>query len=582
MSIRLFSMFLLSAASASAVEPLPLTSRITGVTVYADRAQVTRTAAVDLTSEPRRVAIARLPGWIDAESVRVALDPPSAGQVLDVAVETAYLAEASEEAVRVAQVAARAVSDDLGALNDEERTLGEEIARLDALRGLSIDKVPREIAAGDVKVKSLADTMLYITETVRNDRKQLRTIANKKRDLEPILVQRQRELTDLQARAHLQQSAVVVELKGGGAHAELRVVYLTPGAAWEPQAELRVSRGGSAVNVAQFASVTQTTGEDWSGAKLSFSTQNPSSMLAMPRARGLVLDGRGGGLGDVVGNTGASFSRAQAIYAENNESVARSKSDWRESLQRQSEVQTRAAEDFTKIARRGTTAHFVAISERTVRADGKSVRVPITAGDFAASTRIVAVPEVSLNAVRVADLLNGGSYPILPGRAMLFEEGAFVGKSELEFVAPGEKFSLFLGVHDRLKLERTLDKKSSQLKRHGKRTEMTLAFVVTAENLSSAPLTIEMAERIPVAQTEEIEVSDIELPNKWKPDAQGVVRWTETLAPHAKATWKIGYQLEYPTDFVVRSRAADSQNAPPSPASAAPMYQQIEKMEQSL
>jgi uncharacterized protein (TIGR02231 family) len=577
------ALLLALAGRAVAAEPATLTSRIAGVTVYADRAQVTRTASVELPSEAARFAVTRLPGWIDAESVRVALDPPGAGQVLDVSVETAYLAEASEEAVRVATAALRDVSDEIAAVADEERTLNEEIARLDALRAMALDKVPRELAVGDLKVKSLGETMAYVTETIRTDRKQLRDLAKKRRDLEPILTKKQHELSDLQARAQLQQSSVVVELKGRGT-AALHVTYLTPGAAWEPLGEMRVSRGGTAVNVLQYATVIQTTGEDWAGAHLSFSTQNPSTLLDVPRARGLLLDRSGDGLGDMVGRLGESFLRAQAIYAQRNESVARTQSSWRSSIQVQNEVQTRATERFAQIAQRGTTAHFAALADRTVRADGKPVRVAIAAGNFGAVTKIVAVPEVSLNAVRVADLVNGGSYPILPGRAMLFEDGAFVGRSDLDFVAPGERFSLFLGLHDRVKLERTLDKKSSALRRHGKRTDMTLSFVGTAENLGATPLVIEISERIPVAQTEEIELDDIELPRKLKPDQQGVVRWTETIPARSKVTWRVGYKLEYPTDFVVRSRAAFT--ADPSPAAPAArarkMYEQIEVMEKSL
>jgi len=591
MNLRIATAVVLAAAPSLAVEPAPLSSRITAVTVYADRAQVTRAAPVDLstataTAAPARFAITRLPGWIDAESVRVALDPPGAGQVLDVSVETAFLAEASEEAVRAAQNAARDAADEVTAVADEEKTLNEEIVRLEALRAMSLDKVPRELAVGDVKVKVLGETMAMVTETVRNDRKQLRALARKRRDLEPIVAQKQRELAEVQARAQLQQSTVVVEVKGKG-NAELRVTYLTPGATWEPVGELRVTRGGAAVSVLQYASVVQTTGEDWTAARLSFSTQNPSDILDVPRARGLLLDRSGAGLGDVVGRAD-SFSRAQAIYAEDNENFARNKNQWRESLNMQNAVQIRAVERFAKIARRGTTAHFAALSGRVVRADGKPVRVPIAAGDFTAATKIVAVPEVSLNAVRVADLVNGGSYPILPGRAMLFEDGAFVGRSELDFVAPGETFSLFLGVYDRVKLERTLDKKSSALRRRGKRTDMALSFVVTAENLTSTPLAIELSERIPVAQAEEIEVDDVELPHKMKPDAQGVVRWTETIPARTKVAFRLGYKLEYPTDFVVRSRALDANPAAATPDSPAPaarpqkMYEKIDMMEKSL
>lgn len=568
-----------------AAEPVALVTKITAVTVFADRAQVTRAATVDLPAEPGRFLVNRLPGWIDAESVRVALDPPGAGQILDVGVQTAFLAEASEEAVRKATAAVTEIADEIANLQDEERTLQDELHRLDALRGMTMDKVPREIAVGETKVKNLSETMAYITETARADRKQMRVVSRKRRDLEPLHAQRLRELAEVQVRAQLQQSAIVVELRGTG-KAQLRVSYLTPGAAWEPAGELRVTKGGASVSVQQYASVVQTTGEDWSGAALAFSTQRPDDVLDVPRAHGLMLDRAGTGLGDIIGKMAGSFTKAQTLYSTQNAAVARNKHNWNESLARQNDVQLRAVESFARLTSRGTTAHFAALAERTVRSDGKSVRVPIALGEFAARTKIVAVPEVSLNAVRVADLVNVGAAPILPQRVALFTDGAFVGSSELNFAAQGEAFSVFLGVNDRIKLERTLDKKSSSLHRRGKRTEMELAFLVTAENLGNEVVTLELSERIPVAQTEEIEVDDIETPHKVKPDAQGVVRWTETLAPHQKLTLRLSYTLEYPSDFVSRRRAADV-NEPNAPAAspAAPrrkMYDQIEMLENSL
>ncbi len=567
-----------------AAEPPPLATQITAVTVFADRAQVTRSAAIDLPRDPGKVVIAKLPGWIDADSVRVALDPPSAGRILDVAVSTAFLAEASEVAVRKATLALQETTDEIAAIADDERTLTDELARLDGLRNFAVERVPREMATGEVKLKSLTDTLGYVTDAVRKDRQQLRQLAHKRRDLEPVLSQRQRELAEVQTRAQLQQSAVTVELSGSG-KAQLRVTYLTPGAAWESAGELRVGRGATAVAVQQFASVVQTTGEDWSGAALTFSTQRPDEVLDVPEAHGLMLDKNGAGLGDVIGHMGESFSRAQTLYAEQNAAVAGNTRFWRDSLARQADVQSRAMASFARLTSRGTTGHFTALAERTVRSDGKPVRVLISSGEFAATTKIVAVPEVSLNAVRVADMHNEGKAPILPGRVALFTEGAFVGASELGFTAPGEAFSVFLGVDDRVKLERTLDQKTSTLHRNGKRTEMALAFQLTAENLADTPITVEMAERVPVAQTREIEVDDVELPKHVKPDAHGVAHWTETLAPHAKVTWRVSYTLEYPSDYVARAKAEkdDDDSVAPAALRAAPkMYEQIEMLEKRL
>ena len=573
-------------STAFGLDHQPLATHIEAVTVYADRAQVTRSAAVELGSEPGRYEVAQLPGWIDPESVRVALDPPGLGQVFDVVVRTDHLAQSSEQAVRSATAAVQQVADEIAALSDEERTLHDEITRLESLRALSMDRLSREMAIGEVKVKSLSDTMAYITETIRNNRKLLRGLAKQKRELQPVLQQRQLELSELETRSQLQQTAVLIEVRGSG-KGRLRVSYLTPGASWEPMGELRVTRGGSAVGVQQFASVVQTTGEDWVGAALAFSTQSPDDVLDVPRAHGLMLDRHGAGIGEVVGRMAGSFSQAQTVYAKENEKVARGKDHWRASLDNQVEVQNRAVQSFAQLSKRGTTAHFAALVERGVRTDGKPVRVPIASVELAARPHIVAVPEVSLNAVRVADLTNGAKTPILPGRAALFNDGAFVGSSELEFAAPGEAFSVFLGMDDRIKLERNLDKKTSVLRRSGKRTEMELAFIVTVENLGNDAVAVDLSERIPVAQAEEIDVSDVETPHKVKPDAKGVVRWTETVAPHTKLTFRVSYTLEYPSDFVSRRRVLDTEDRrAPAASPAAPkqrkLYEQIDMLEHTL
>jgi hypothetical protein len=110
---------------------------------------------------------------------------------------------------------------------------------------------------------------------------------------------------------------------------------------------------------------------------------------------------------------------------------------------------------------------------------------------------------------------------------------------------------------------------------------------VSAENLGSTPLAVELSERIPVAETAEIEISGVELPRKVKPAAHGVVRWTETIAPHAKAAWRIGYKLDYPTDLAARARVADEHRPVPTvatPAQPAPqnLYNRIHALEATL
>lgn len=209
------------------------------------------------------------------------------------------------------------------------------------------------------------------------------------------------------------------------------------------------------------------------------------------------------------------------------------------------------------------------------------VRVPIGTTQFASTPRIVAAPELSLNAAQTADLANSSAQPLLPGKVLLFTEGAFVGTTETEFVAPGENFSLFLGVADQLKLSRTLDQKRSSLTWSGKRKRMTASFVVNVENLSAKPVAFQLSDRVPVSETDEIRVYSVKLQPDLKPDVKGLFKWEVKLNPKEKKEFRIEYTLEYPPELPAALANANPGAAAPSQASQS-LYRQIDILEKEV
>ncbi|MFT7580955.1 MAG: hypothetical protein ACI9MR_002629 [Myxococcota bacterium] len=553
-------------------------TRVTAVTVYADRAQVTRTGSVTLSGKDDTFVIAGLPGWIDADSVRASLSPTGAGQLLDVSVEKTFLVAPSEAGVRDADAALIEISDQLAAISDTEQVVRQEIAQLEAVRAFSMDKLPRDMVTRPVKVRTFRETLDFVSEGLSASRTKLRGLSHQRRDLQPELQRRTKIRNEIRARAQLEQQQATVTVKGRG-RATLKLTYLTPGATWEPMGELRVGGNRRDVTLSQVASVVQSTGEDWGDVALTFSTQRPGETLSVPEVSAMLLGGDGAGLGAAVNRASASFQRAQSTYSSQNMVVNRDRHRWADRIANQSQIQSRATTTFAKLAKRGTTAHFVAKERRTVRADGKAVRVPLSTGSFDATIRLVAVPEASLNVVQTAELINTGEQSILPGRATLFVDGAFVGTSEFPFVAPGETFSTFLGVHEGVKLERKIDRKRSKIERGKKRTEIRASFLVTATNLDKKPVTLAFGDRVPVAQDEGIDLDDVKIPKGAKRDRDGLVKWTAEIKPRTTRTWRIEYTLEYPNDML------DRQRANPAPASAPRkqrFYKQVQSLEEAL
>ncbi|MBN8219085.1 MAG: mucoidy inhibitor MuiA family protein [Spirochaetes bacterium] len=545
-----------------------LPSRIAAVTVYADRAQVTRSADFEPGIQPSRLAFSQLPGWIDESSLRVLVTPPEAAQVLDVQVLRHHLARVDDEEFRKAEEAVRQLGDQIAALEDERAVLASQEKQLDSLRLFAFDKLPRDLAVREVKPAEYGEALKFFSTRLLELSAQKRLLEQKKRALQPELAARQRRLDELKQRAQLEQRSVVVTVSAGKGKAALSLVYLLPGATWQPGHELRAAREGASVSLTSFATIMQTSGEDWAGVELSLGTQRTTATMRIPELESLFL-GSGRKVGRVVSASAESFGEASQQFASQNIAWFNSRNadlvkqkEYRMNTQALSGKAREVEKIFEGFLSRGTTALFPAIGAQTVRFDGRPVRAPLGKLDLAAVNRILAAPEVSANAARVVELTLTGKQALLPGKVSLYLDGAFLGLTETDFVAPGESFSLYLGVADEIKLSRVLDKKRSELKRSGARTRVQASFLVTVENLGEAARTVQLTERIPVSENDEVKVSGVKIAPDLKPDAKGLLRWDLALPGRQTREFRIEYAIEYPSELPERRRDEKGDAAP--------------------
>jgi uncharacterized protein (TIGR02231 family) len=563
-------------ASAEADDAQPVASKITEVTVYADRAQVTRVALVNLPAETIRLTFAKLPGWLDEGSVRVGLVPADAGQILDVQVRRTYLARASDQEFQNAEAAVGEISDQTAALDDEKGVLEAQSKQVDGIRMFALDKLPKDMATREVKPAEYGQAVDFIVESLRKIAAAKRDIEKRRRELQPELTARQRKLEELRQRAQLEQRSVVVTVQGAAKPATLSLSYLLPGATWEPVHELRAAPDAKVINLASYAVVMQTSGEDWTGVALSLSTQKSTETMKIPELEALIVGGLK--LPRLLAGGRNSFQEASKNWeAQNlfwsdlvNPDQARQEEFRRNRAAQLSNVK-RVEQLFDTLQQRGTTAHFPALGAQTVRSDGRPVRVPLSQVELAAQPRLIAAPEMSLNAARTVALTNTTKQPLLPGRVSLFLGGAFLGLTETEFAAPGEDFSLYLGVADQVKLTRTLDKKRSALIRGGAKTRMQVSFIVAIENLSDQALALQLTDRVPVSETDEVRITGVKIQPDGKPDTKGLLHWDLNLAAKQAKEFRIEYVLEYPTSLLAARRPerleapALMEMAPPAP-----------------
>jgi uncharacterized protein (TIGR02231 family) len=223
----------LAALRAAPPDGQPVTSKITEVTVYADRARVTRTGTVNLPAGTERLAFQKLPGWIDEGSVRVSVTPATAGELLDVQVLKTYLARPDDEELRKAETAVQEIADQMAAFDDERAALEAQSRQVDSIRAFSLEKLPKDSATREVKIEEYGGVVMFIGGSLVDIAKGKRELDKKRRDLQPEWNVRQRKLNDLRQRAQLEQRTVLISLKSDKAQpVTVTLTYMLPGATW--------------------------------------------------------------------------------------------------------------------------------------------------------------------------------------------------------------------------------------------------------------------------------------------------------------------------------------------------------------
>ena len=100
-------------------------------------------------------------------------------------------------------------------------------------------------------------------------------------------------------------------------------------------------------------------------------------------------------------------------------------------------------------------------------------------------------------------------------------------------------------------------------------------------NLGDAPVALQLADRIPITETDEVRVTDVAIKPEAKPDTKGVLRWDVTLAAKEKKDFRFEYTLEYPKDLAQRI-AVPNLNPADAAAPGDGIHAKIEELELQL
>lgn len=483
--------------------PLEPNSKAESVTVFRDRALVTRVLAQDVEAGTGTISFEGLPFVLVADSLNAGI---VSGQARIVGVELVSAASKVEEGERTEKVRqdARTRTDELGDIRDRiESLLAQRAFLRTTLLAPPVQGQPRP-TLGDVRsaLAYVGEAEQQIARSLRKEEERAKEIDE---ELQPLLVKLDNPL------ATGQTVRVEIDAQRSG-KVEVALRYQVWGAGWSPSYNARLA--DDRLELEYQGVVTQATGEDWDDVELLLSTANPSVAGTLPEIQPWFL-GRDGWYG---GDVGASLEGGRGYYGSPTEGAVAAP------------VATGVLESRMEAAIEGSGAVVFAVKgRRSVAGDGSAQRIPVGSQTLATTVELAATPKLVPEVFRRVRVSYDGKVPLLPGPVATYVQGDYVGASALAAVVPGEEFSLGFGAYDRMKVGRELVSRKQEYVGPGRKTvRYTFHFRIRVSNYSGATRTVELRDQLPVSEMDRVDVKATDLGGAAEPEGapgSGILAW---------------------------------------------------------
>lgn len=496
--------------------PLEPNSTLRAVTVFRDRAMVTRVREVELAKGVHSVTFEGLPWTIDGAALTAGVESGGARIVGVEVVSASREVREDDAALEGVRKEAEAKVDALGLVRDHLEALLAERQYLRAALVSPSATAGQPVSQVEAGLRFVGATEARISRELRQQQEEAEDLAE---DLHPLLVKMEDPL------ASGQPVQVDVEVDAPG-KVRLVLEYAVPGAGWTPAYNARLDPKSSAVDLDVFGVVQQRTAEDWTDAEILLSTANPASGSSSGQLAPWAL-GRSGSAGayNLESGTGATTG---APPAPSGGGVVTS--------------------DLQADVQRGGVVVLAIPGKRTIRGDGSPQRLPVGTQRLSATSALQTTPKVAPTVSRRARVKYDGKVPLLPGEVSTFLGKDFVGSRSLDAVIPGEALDLEFGTDDRFRVTRELVARQSE--RVGRKaTRYTFAFKTTVLNHSDAAATVTVLDQVPLAQDAGIEVELTELSSGVQDAVSGEVSWTLELPAHGEASVRLAFSVVIPDEL---------------------------------
>lgn len=549
---------------------MPVESKVTDVTVYSDRAKVTRTAEVNIVKGAQTLVFKDLPFGLMPESLR------SEGSSHDAEVVIGAIQKKDVDVPVETKAEDKTTFEEIDHLEAEKSKLEAE-ARAYELQGdffktlssRAMESSTSSNADDGKKKEAIAlnvtpETWLKASRAYRDGLAEIMlSEATLQSRLDEINLQIQRKNNALrQAYVGKNRMRVVVVPVSADAAGKLslKITYQVGNVSWQPVYDARLSSGNSDVEIVQYATVRQGTQEEWKDVNLTLSTATPPRHMKLKEMNPFWIDAI-----EQPPSMPVPIGRPQ----DDRLSYADPLQEWRSKAEaRRLSLENEAAPPeetdqapevvpmvqpimpqprfgearpvmiaAANIENGGLASQYKIPGATTVTKDGSETKVLI--GNFDAESRLQVHirPQQSMEAQSVIHIKLKGENPVLPGRANLFRDGAYAGQINLPLMMPDAEHDISLGADEQVTVKRrTLRDEKQEQGLISKDSLIAREYVTEIQSLHDGPVEVIVQETTPAPKSEKITVNlrpdfTTQGYKKDEDNVKGLLGWHFTLQP---------------------------------------------------
>jgi uncharacterized protein (TIGR02231 family) len=538
--LGIFAVSLLSAKDIS------LKSTVSKVTVFSDRALITRSARETVPAGIQTILVPHLPTALMDQSLRVSGVSDRAAKITDVKIEQVFLDTIPESRKSDLTKRLNALRLEKNALERKNLLLKSQSEAVDALRENYTKSLnnpnPNHKAATEEWEK-----LLQFVERKKTDfadkMESLRLEIEVKQEKIQALEQEIRNTTGGSGKAEKQVSVTLNVTEGGPI--DFEVSYIISGVSWSPSYEARVTSTEKALQLFYYGMVQQTSGENWNNIDLVLSTAQPAISSRIPVINRWSVD-------EVPRYTPYPLSKnkkeqnisSQAEYSEVTVSAQRTGGMVDMAAAPSMIVQAEESTTRSEI----TSSNFTITSKQSIPSDNQSHKVGISLENLPIEFAYDIIPKSVQAAYLTGKGKNAKEYPLLAGETNVFLDNSFVATVPLKTIMPNDSFAINLGVDEAIRVERKLVSRfTEQVGTFSTKIRTTYEFEFKIENHKKYDVEVKLYDQIPVSRNEKIVVEQIEpSPKSMLPDADGILMWKLTLPANEKRSFKLKFSVERP------------------------------------